>query len=104
MGEPATVHVHKWENLDADKATAYSAAFPSADLHVGVVRLKGAATDCVISLHGAAAAAAAAGAVGDGAGDGTEGPAKPLACPSLVGLVDSLEVLDWGLFGGDEGS
>lgn len=98
LAAPAAVHKHDLQHLDSDQAVAYSAAFPSANLQIGVVRLKGVATDCVISLYGTLAGV---NREEPEVGSGVEKAKVPaVACPSLESMVNSVQVLDWGLFGG----
>ena len=64
-----------------DGVTATCATFAACDLEVCVVRLPRVGTDLVLSLHGR--------------------NGRPDVGPSLAEIVTSLEVLDWGLFGGE---
>ena len=76
----AVVDVKQLQVL-GEGATAVVARFKSCDLEVCVVRLHLQTTDIVLSLHGR--------------------QSEPESqCPELGVLASSLEVLDWGLFGG----
>ena len=68
-----------------DGLAAMAATFKSCDLEVCIVRIPRCSTDLVFSLHGRSDAGGA------------------IACPPLVELLATFEVVDYGLFGGEDG-
>ena len=78
----ATVLPDKVRTEGGAGVSATSAVFGACDAEVVVLRLPGCDTDVVFSLHGRVAAGGA-------------------EAPPLAELVATLEVVEWGLFGGE---
>ena len=78
----ATVLPDKVRTEGGAGVSATSAVFGACDAEVVVLRLPGCDTDVVFSLHGRVAAGGA-------------------EAPLLAEIVATLEVVEWGLFGGE---
>ena len=70
---------------DSEEVCAIAATFEECDVEVVVVRLQKCNTDLIFSLHGRIAASP---------------EVANERCPSLTEIVASLDIIDWGLFGG----